>query len=555
MPAATFAGLSYTIWTADGSSTTYSPSFSWIEDDHLIVKLGGTEMTADVDYTLVNEAIVFTTAPTAGLQVQARRMTPRQLNERLVDFRSFGQITEAEMDLNQQQIWYLIQEAIETDDSGEINPEAEYLQWDGLNSVWTALRSSATQRIANVEDPAEDTDAATKGYVDDIAEWGSAGVPQSWTFTAGVAQTQYTLTGGAFLDQNYLIVSIEGVLQTPGVDFTVNSGSPNSELVFATNQAATGQTITVQNFGKARFLNSLLLTNNSIGTQHVRDGAVTTAKLAPSAVTEEKLADLAITTAKIASGAVTEAKLADDSVTFAKLKDTGFTTAPGGSYDAYLKVDRTTGNLSVATAAVDDLPDWLTELANVRITQLAVPNTNLNMNSNRITNVTNPTGAQDAATKDYVDTAVGSGGGSRIDLLYDATTGAAATAHTLFGGASAPSWLTDSTYLFYTVVVSNFSWSGANLSVKFYEGGGWVLDNEFTSQAVPTDRRGIVSFKLWQPRDGTTRAYAIPDHGGVINSGTVGYGPISGVRFEGDNGASTIGANLRVMVYGHRALT
>jgi len=60
-------------------------------------------------------------------------------------------------------------------------------------------------------------------------------------------------------------------------------------------------------------------TQLSGGAIIVKDGGVTTAKIADSNVTTAKIADANVTTAKISDANVTTAKIADSNVTFAKL--------------------------------------------------------------------------------------------------------------------------------------------------------------------------------------------------------------------------------------------
>ena len=63
------------------------------------------------------------------------------------------------------------------------------------------------------------------------------------------------------------------------------------------------------------------LVANSIGSEHLKDGAVTEPKLADDAVTEAKIKDGAVTNTKIAANAVTEAKIKNDAVTEQKIKN------------------------------------------------------------------------------------------------------------------------------------------------------------------------------------------------------------------------------------------
>ena len=63
------------------------------------------------------------------------------------------------------------------------------------------------------------------------------------------------------------------------------------------------------------------MATNSVITEKIKDGNVTTAKLAELCVTTAKIADSAVTTAKLAELCVTTAKIANDAVTSEKIKD------------------------------------------------------------------------------------------------------------------------------------------------------------------------------------------------------------------------------------------
>ncbi|MAA65269.1 MAG: hypothetical protein CL581_10895 [Alteromonadaceae bacterium] len=552
MATPTFSGLSYTFYTGDGSTTNYGTLFNYISDSHVTVTVGGVVKTSGSDYTVVNEAIVFATAPASGEEIRIRRVTPRQYSARAVDFKSFGSITETEMDLNQKQVWFLIQEALEEDDGGEINPNAEYLQYDNAAGNWTALRNAAKQRIANVEAPNTGTDAATKDYVDDIAEFGVAGVPQSFEFTGTGATGDFVLSGGTNLNENYLVVAIEGVVQRPGADFTVIPGDPNSTLSFGTTFPANNTVISVQNFGKARFLNTLILTENSVGSFEIKTDGVTAVNLADNAVDTGAIVDAAVTADKLNASSVTEAKIADESVTFNKLKEAGFVTAPGGSFDQYLKVDKNTGNVSVSTALAADLSDFLTELAGVALNQLGVPTSNLDLNNKRINNLQAPGVAADAATKGYVDSAVGAGTGSKIDQLYTATLPAGQYINTWSGGN--PSWY-NTDYHFYNVTITNVRWGSNPWIYQEVSSNGTDWQSMHRNAA---ERRGDTDYPFtycWLfnlPKDGSTKMHSnflIGDSGGdVFNHSIYGVPAYHRFRFEGP----TIAAGARIIVYGYK---
>ncbi len=106
-------------------------------------------------------------------------------------------------------------------------------------------------------------------------------------FTFNGSTTTFTLnSGGANIiagDPTQLFISLNGVIQEPGVAFTLANGG--TQITFAS-----APTVGMSFFG-------VLLGNT--GAPTIEEGQVTTTKIANSAVT----------TAKINNGAVTEAKL------------------------------------------------------------------------------------------------------------------------------------------------------------------------------------------------------------------------------------------------------
>lgn len=77
-----------------------------------------------------------------------------------------------------------------------------------------------------------------------------------------------------------------------------------------------------------------LSATDGTGAVQVKDGGISTAKLAEAAVTSTKIGDAAVGTDKIADANVTTGKIADDAVTAAKLADTAVTAGSYGSTTA-----------------------------------------------------------------------------------------------------------------------------------------------------------------------------------------------------------------------------
>lgn len=74
--------------------------------------------------------------------------------------------------------------------------------------------------------------------------------------------------------------------------------------------------------------------------------------------------------------------------------------------------------------------DFDTQVRSSRLDQLAIPTADLNLNTHKLTNVTDPTGAQDAATKAYVDATAQ---GLDVKASVRAATAAALPAYTRSG--------------------------------------------------------------------------------------------------------------------------
>jgi hypothetical protein len=173
------------------------------------------------------------------------------------------------------------------------------------------------------------------------------------------------------------------------------------------------------------------LASDSVTTVKILDANVTDAKLAANSVTNAKIADSAVDTAEIAAGAVTAAKLATDAVETLKIKDANVTAAKLASDSVETaKI----ANSAVTEGKIADSAVTSAKIANGTIVnedinasaaiaqskidglttdlaaKLALAGGTMSgaiaMGTNKITGLGDPTSAQDAATKNYVDTTV-----------------------------------------------------------------------------------------------------------------------------------------------------
>jgi hypothetical protein len=525
--------LSYSTYTGDGSQTSFSITFDYLSETvvtgaspaGILVYLDEVKQTSG--YTINTTTVDFSVAPGSGVAVLILRSTPRAKSDRLIDFADATVLTEAQLDTSALQLLYIAQEAFEQSTSGGsatptylpysasltawdaesqrvtrvANPtgitdavnkgwaDTYFMPFDYTALVWNAQRSGINAPMAGLADPAQNQQAATKKYVDDIAQWGIAGVPQAYKFTASGSSNTFTLTDAPYAEAEMLLVAIDGVIQVPTDDFTVTGGAANSILVLDVTPTS-GQIISVQNFGKARFTDATTVGDGSITTTKLADDAVTTAKMADDAVTTAKItdanvttaklaysgvttakvADANVTTAKLADDAVTADKIADDSVDLARLKNAPFTANNAESTVKVLRVDSNSANLTLGTLAAADISDFNSSVTAQPVSAFTQAQGNVSMGAAggtqyKIVNVADPTSDQDAATKVYVDNALGSG--NKGTLISDTTLASDASSFTVEG------WFDDSKYLYYEMHCYGFSvTSNAAIGIRFKDSTG-----------------------------------------------------------------------------------
>lgn len=457
------AVYSYKTYTGDGATTTFAPTIDYLEESHIKVYVDDVLQTDPADYSWSANQIVFTSPPASAAEILIQRVTPRAWASRGVDYSVQTFLDKGTLDLNQQWVWYIMQEAHETDDSGKITPSgAEYIRWNSVRLEWDARRSGADQKMGGLADPAADDDAATKGYVDSIAEFGVGGVPQVYNLTGDGVSNTFSLLNGSNVEAEMCVVALENgsgdlIYQQPLIDYTVVKKDPSSDLVFTSIPAA-GRTISVSLFGRQRFVGSALA-DASVTTAKLADGAVTTAKLADDSVTNAKIDASAVGTIEIAPLAVTKAEVAADAIDLSKIDDSNFTTAPGGGTDQALLVNEGSGALVQRVLTTADLPDIATWLAAQGINQLGAATASVDMGSQKIVNLADPTALQEAATKNYVDS-IGSTNQSKIVRQFNGTLGAAAATWDFSG------FTLSSGYLWYDLQFTNFQ---ANLTTASHE--------------------------------------------------------------------------------------
>jgi len=571
---------SYQYYNVTGSDT-YTFTKDWLSTDHIEVELvnlttglpvAKTVAAGDFTFENANNAtptvqIVFASAPTTANTVtengvRIRRVTPKGFTSRSVDFTAGAYLNETDLETNQKQVWLLIQEALETDDAGAINPSAEYIRYDAATTRWLATRLGVNTIVGGAKDPTSNDDLATKAYVDSIATYAAAGVPLTWEFTAADSAVEYTLTDGANQETKMCLVAINGVLKLPETDYNIVKGNPNSTLKLAA-APTNGHKISVIAIGKHRYLNNLALEDNSIEARHISSGAVTSTKLAVDSVTAGAIAADAVGASEIAADAVGASEIAAAAVLYANLATSGFTSAPGGTIDQFMAVTAGSGAQALRTLAAADINDLATWLGTRVLSELAAPTGNVAMNTKKITGLANGTDAADVVNKSQLDAAVSGGALSKIVLVHNETLGSDAntwnfdvTGGTFFNAdyhwyqvvftnvrVIGTSTIYDVRPQLYYEVGGSAGWQAAGAPMTLDSGSGGLIRGtlaatvmwEFVMHGVSTSKGAQMYSKI--PEDSTgwpTKAAVATNMGMVLNSG---------LEFV---------AGTRVQIYGHK---
>ena len=411
------------------SGTTYAITFDYLKEAHITVYVDSDIQSTG--WSIVGSNVVFAVTPT-GTTVTARRTTPRTLATQLVDFADGAVLTESDLDTAQRQLLYVSQESFEREESDNILPDTSYLPYGTADNKWDATVSGSARAIKNVQDDSDTSSAVTRGYVNELALHGIVGNPKTFTGTLVESVTNYTLVGmgsQTYIEASMLVVSLGGVLQVPGADYTILGVdvSGDAQIHFTTTPLAgdAGETYSVVNFGSARLGG---VPDGSVTTIGLADDSVTAAKLADSvgsspsrAVTADHIQDSAVTTTRIADDAVTAAKLATDSVTgdaiaadaltFSEMKGTDFYSGTFTGTAPYVLKIASTGDLTAAPLDGTEIPNLSVALASLPLSSLAAPTDNIQMGDGttnyQVKNLQTPTADSDAATKSYVDGLVG----------------------------------------------------------------------------------------------------------------------------------------------------
>lgn len=398
----------YNTHTGDNSTTVFSFTFPYLDQDHVKVYVDEVLKTYVTDWSFASATQVqFVTAPATSAKIRIARETAVSSPE--ATFYAGSSVRHTDLNDNQSQVLYSVEEVRENIWDKTVDTISSTETWVS-NDDKVATTAATDGRIDSKIDTALTTDVVA-GNAITVTD----NSPGSGQITIAVTDGQIDtaeLTDGAVTTAKLGADAVTGAkLADDSVDSEHYVDGSIDTAHIADLQVTTAKIA-------ADAVTNAKIADDSIDSEHYVDGSIDTAHIADAQITTAKLAADSVTTAKIVDANVTAAKLAADSVTTAKIANANVTAAKiadGVITSAKLTDDTVVTETEQAASTPDDTSFFTTSASDARYDARYVNVTGdtmagaLAMGTNKITGLGTPTATTDAATKAYVDGVVAAG--------------------------------------------------------------------------------------------------------------------------------------------------
>ena len=283
---ATNTADSSTEHTGNGSTTSFSISFTYLSTAEIDVKVNNVVKSIGSDYTISGQTLTFSSAPSNGHVISIKRDT--NIGQKKVDFEDGSVLTETDLDNNTNQLLFGIQEIAD-----------DYVKRDGSQTitgdiVFEGSVDDANETTLSVTNPTADRTITVPDVTGTIVTTGDTGTVSS-QMIATDAISNAKLAEDSVDSENYVDLSID----------TQHIANENVTTAKLAPDAITGSK----------------LADNSVDSEHYVDGSIDHVHLANDIIDGDNIQDDVINSEHYVAGSIDHEHLANDIIDGDNIQD------------------------------------------------------------------------------------------------------------------------------------------------------------------------------------------------------------------------------------------